>query len=68
MKTTINEEIITYKVEKNEKFGDYRVNKYLNGIWVNQRDNNWSKNKAEEKAKLYKELTEIGLTTMSDNF
>lgn len=58
---------VTFKVEKNEKYGDYRVNKYLNGVWINQRDNNWSKKKAEEIAEKYREGTKNGFTTMGDN-
>ena len=37
---------ITYTVEKNEKFGDYRINQYIDGVWNNARDNNWSKGQA----------------------
>jgi hypothetical protein len=58
---------VTFKVEKNEKYGDYRVNKYLNGVWINQRDNNWSKRKAEEIAEKYRANTKNGYATMSDN-
>jgi len=47
--------MVTFKVEKNEKYGDYRVNQYINNVWENQRDGNWSKNKAEKKAKQYRQ-------------
>lgn len=62
MKTTVK-----FKVEQNKVFGDFRVIKYVNGIWTNERDGNWSKNKAEQKAKEYRRLTAKGLTTMADN-
>lgn len=58
---------VKFKVEKNAKYGDFRVNKYLNGTWLNQRDNNWTKNQAEQKAKQYRALANKGITTMSDN-
>lgn len=45
---------ITYKVEKNEKYGDYRVVKYVNGVWNNERDCNWSKSKAAKIATEYR--------------
>ena len=44
--------MVTFKVEKNEKYGDYRVNQYINNVWEN---GNWSKNKAEKKAKQYRQ-------------
>ena len=66
IKTTAG--VITYKVEKNEKYGDYRVNKYLNGKMVNQRDGNWTKEEAENKAEQYRILTTGGTYTMNDNF
>jgi hypothetical protein len=58
---------VTFKVEQNAKYGDFRVVKYLNGTWLNERDGNWTKNKAEQKAKEYRELAKKGITTMSDN-
>lgn len=58
---------VTFKVEQNAKYGDFRVVKYLNGTWLNERDGNWTKNKAEQKAKEYRELANKGITTMSDN-
>ena len=59
--------IVTFKVEQNAKYGDFRVVKYLNGLWLNERDGNWSKYKANQKAKEYRKLTKQGLTTMNDN-
>jgi len=59
---------VTFKVEQNEKYGDFRVVKYLDGVWVNERDGNWSKHKAEEIARNYRKLYKQGLTTMSDPF
>jgi hypothetical protein len=47
---------VTFKVEKNVKFGDFRVNMYINGIWENQLDGGWSKYKAEKVAKRYREM------------
>jgi len=58
---------VTFKVEQNEKYGDFRVVKYLNGIWLNERDGNWTKSKAKQKAKEYRELASKGITTMGDN-
>ncbi len=60
--------VVTYKVEQNEKFGDFRVHKYLNGEWWNERDGNWSKGKAQSVAKEYRATTAKGLPTMGDNF
>ena len=59
---------VTFKVEQNKIFGDFRVVKYLNGVWVNERDANWSKTKAQQKARQYSKLAKNGITTMSDNF
>ena len=54
---TIN---IEFKVVKNKKFGDYRIDEYLNGKWNNQYDNNLSEKKAIElKCKLEKYLTDL---------
>ena len=58
---------VTFKVEQNEKYGDFRVVKYLNGIWLNERDGGWTENKAEQKAKEYRNLTRQGISTMSDD-
>lgn len=52
---------IIYKVEQNEKYKDFRVVKYVNGEWKNEFDGNWTKYKATKKAKLYKDLLEIGI-------
>jgi serine protease inhibitor len=57
---------VVYKVEQNKKFKDFRVVKYFNGEWINERDGNWTKNKAEQKAKEYRELTKKGIKTMGD--
>jgi hypothetical protein len=59
--------IVTFEVNQNAIWGDFRVDKYLNGIWVNQRDNNWSKEKAEDVAKKYREISPR-FKTMDDNF
>jgi len=58
---------VTFKVEQNAKYGDFRVVKYLNQIWLNERDGNWTKNKANQKAKAYKDLASKGIPTMGDN-
>ena len=58
---------VTFKVNKNEKYGDFRVDKYLNGEWVNQRDNNWSKKQAEIVAQKYR-VASVTYTTMGDKF
>jgi hypothetical protein len=57
---------VTFKVEQNKKYGVFRVVKYINGFWLNERCGNWSKNKAEQKAKQYRELAKR-TTTMADN-
>jgi hypothetical protein len=57
---------VTFAVEQNKCFGDFRVVKYLNGTWLNERDGNWTKNKANKKAQEYRQHTKQGFTTMSD--
>lgn len=47
--------MISYKISKNEKYGDYRIDIYKDGIWVNQKDGGWSKYKAYKKLKEYRE-------------
>ena len=59
--------VVTFKVEQNKIWGDFRVEKYLNGKWINGRDNNWSKAQAESKAKQYQAMSDAGFTTMTDN-
>jgi hypothetical protein len=59
--------IVTFEVNQNVKYGDFRVDKYLNGIWVNQRDGNWTKEKAEEVARTYR-VWALRFTTMNDKF
>lgn len=61
------EQKVTYKVEQNKNFGDFRVVKYLNGVWLNERDGNWTKSKAEQVARYYRGLTKHGVKTMNDN-
>ena len=58
---------VTFKVNQNEKYGDFRVDKYLDGKWVNQRDNNWSKKQAEIVAQKYR-VASVTYTTMGDKF
>ena len=58
---------VTFKVEQNTIFGDFRVVKYLNGTWLNERDGNWTKTQADQKAKEYRNLSEKGIATMGDN-
>ena len=41
---------ITYTVEKNKKYGDYRVQQTVNGEWENEFDSNWTKAQAEKIA------------------
>jgi hypothetical protein len=59
---------VTFKVEQNQKFKDFRVVKYLNGEWLNERDGNWTKKQADKKAKSYTEASNKGLNTMADNY
>ena len=66
-KLKTNKMKVTFKVEQNANFGDFRVVKYLNGTWLNERDGNWTKNKAEQKAKVYRLLAAKGIKTMSDD-
>jgi len=54
----------TFKVEQNAIFNDYRVVKYVDGVWDNARDNNWNKFKAEKIAKKYNELNAKGYDIM----
>lgn len=58
---------VTFKVERNVKYGDFRVVKYLNGVWINERDANWTKRQAEKAAKTYRVLAAKGVRTMGDN-
>ena len=37
---------ITYKVEQNEKYKDFRIAKYVDNVWENERDNNWNQEQA----------------------
>jgi hypothetical protein len=39
---------LTYKIERNKKFGDYRIVKYIDGKWDNEFDGMWTKYKAEK--------------------
>jgi len=43
------------------------VDKYLNGIWINQREGNWAEDKAEEVAVNYRILADHGIRTMGDD-
>jgi Ser/Thr protein kinase RdoA (MazF antagonist) len=42
----------TYKIEKNEKYGDFRVVEYLNGEWNDEFDNNWNEEHAKKMLKV----------------
>lgn len=57
---------ITYKVEQNPLYGDFRVVKYIDNQWTNERDGNWTKEKAQTIAENYKNLTKNGISTMGD--
>ena len=68
---------VTYKVVEYPKFflvgtketrEDFRVDKYLNGQWINQRDGGWSKSEAKKIMNSYKAATKKGLTTMNDTW
>lgn len=52
--------LVEFKVEKNERYGDYRVHEYFNGEWNNQIDNNWSESQAN-KIKDYLQRSLIAL-------
>jgi len=45
------ERVVTYKVVKNEYYGDYRLEQYINGKWENGFDGNWTKEYAESRLK-----------------
>jgi hypothetical protein len=60
--------IVTFEVNQNSKYGDFRVDKYLNGIWVNQRDGNWTKQTAELVANIFRLNASKGYSTMQDKF
>jgi hypothetical protein len=47
---------ITYKVIQNKRYGDYRVAQFINGVWENEFDNNWTKGEADS-AKQHMENT-----------
>lgn len=51
---------VVYKVEQNKKYGDFRVVKYINGIWENEFDGNWTKGQANRKCKLFRSLLILG--------
>lgn len=48
------DEMITFEIVKNEKYGDYRISELLSGEWVNEYDNNWTKSEAESVLKSFK--------------
>jgi hypothetical protein len=50
-KLKTNKMKVTFKVEQNANFGDFRVVKYLNGTWLNERDGNGQKTKQNKKQK-----------------
>ena len=39
----------TYKLEQNKKYGDWRVEQFVDGEWENEFDNNWSKLEAQKE-------------------
>ena len=51
---------VEYKVEKNKKYGDFRVAKYVGGEWAYEFDGNWSEAKAKRNATLYREMLKKG--------
>ena len=38
----------TFKVEKNQKYGDWRLVEYTDGQWSNEWDDNWTKAEANK--------------------
>ena len=52
---------VKFAVEKNEKYGDHRVVEYFDGEWNNERDNNWS----QQKANNVKDGLELALTRLN---
>jgi hypothetical protein len=51
---------VTYKVEQNKKYGDFRIVKYINNVWENEIDNNWNKEFANILCKSYNDKLEKG--------
>jgi len=43
----------TYEVKLNDKYGDYRVHEYINGVWENEWDGDWTESQAKAVARLY---------------
>ncbi len=52
---------ITYKIEKNQKYRDYRINEYHDNIWFNAYDNGWTLKQATEQLKRLKNHYELDL-------
>jgi hypothetical protein len=50
---------ITFKIVKNEKYGDFRVQTFIDGEWENENDANWNEKQAKEA--LF--VSEKGMTT-----
>lgn len=39
---------VSYKIEQNKKYSDYRIVKYIDGVWNNEFDGMWTKSRAEK--------------------
>jgi hypothetical protein len=53
--------IVELKVSKNELYGDYRVDEFINGEWNNQADGGWS----EKQAKKVKSRIELSIKNLN---
>lgn len=51
---------VTYKVEQNEKYGDFRIVKYIDNVWENEIDNNWNEESANILCECYNDKLEQG--------
>lgn len=51
---------VTYKVEQNKKYGDFRIVKYINNVWENEIDNNWNEKSANLLCKSYNDKLKKG--------
>lgn len=51
---------VTYKVEQNEKYKDFRITKYVDNVWENEKDNNWNEEQAKSICKTLNEKLEKG--------
>lgn len=39
---------VCYKIEQNQKYSDYRIVKYIDGVWDNEFDGMWTQAQAKK--------------------